>query len=77
MVNKDYTVENVINIWDNAGGDRITIREDSDGLSLIEVQYVDTENKIQSRITMTKQLADIFLKQFSKYLESYQEKNHI
>lgn len=74
MTGENYSIEHVTNIWDDETGERYVIREDSDGLGLPEIQYVDPDNKVQARITMTIQLAERFLKEFSKWIEGYKTK---
>jgi hypothetical protein len=52
-----YTVETVIQVWDDSTGERIEVGPDRDGLELIEIRYVTDDGKISSGITMTPEQA--------------------
>lgn len=44
------TLEMRMQLWFDKTGDRIEVGEDGDGLSLLELRYVDSEGKILDRI---------------------------
>jgi hypothetical protein len=48
-----YTFEKAFKIWNDADGYRFEVCDDSDGLGLIEIRYVENE-KISQRITIEK-----------------------
>jgi hypothetical protein len=50
-----HSIEMVFKIWNDDHGDRVEIGSDSDGLDLVEIRYVNENNKIDSRITLTKE----------------------
>lgn len=50
-----YSLEAVYEIWNDATGSRIEIGHDRDGLGLIEIRQRDSDGKVTSSITMTKE----------------------
>lgn len=52
-----YTLERVINIWDDESGQHIYVGPDADGLDLVELREIDSYGKITHRFTLTKEYA--------------------
>ena len=65
-----YAVEDVILIWDNIHGTHTYVGPDADGLDLMEVRAVDENTKITTRLTFTKEEANLVAKAILKLTES-------
>jgi hypothetical protein len=51
-----YTIERVMNVWDDESGDHVYVGPDADGLDLAELRYVDSTGKIANRITLPREM---------------------
>jgi len=51
MKNK-YTVETKFQIWNDDHGDRLEVGPDSEGLGILEIRYVDEDNKVIDQILL-------------------------
>jgi hypothetical protein len=48
-----FTVETVVQVWNDKTGDRVDVCPDCDALGLVEVRQVHGDGRISSRVTMT------------------------
>lgn len=61
-----YSMEVVINIWNDGTGERITVGPDSDGLGLVQIRSILSDGKIERDIAMPKEQALIVAKAIIK-----------
>lgn len=52
-----YTVEILIQIWDDNSGCRLEVGPDRDGLDLVEIRGYSDDGKLSTSITMTQESA--------------------
>jgi len=50
-----YSVEEIVQIWDNKTGERIEFGPDRDGLDLVEIRQYSDDSKVGARIVLTKE----------------------
>jgi len=68
-----YSIEKHYRVYDDSDGSYISVSPDADGLSLVEIRQVLPGGTILSRITMTREQADLLQVQLSSYLEDVHE----
>ena len=54
-----FTLETVIQVWNDQHGERVEVGPDHDGLNLVEVRSVDSNGKTQTSITMEPEQATL------------------
>lgn len=64
-----YTLEKVVQVWDDKLGSRVEFKPDGDGLGLFEIRSVDPEGKVESSITITKEQAILLFREALQELE--------
>lgn len=58
-MSSNFSVENVVQIWNDKIGDRFEIGPDRDGLDMVELRFVDETGTITDRIAFPKELCNI------------------
>lgn len=56
-ISMPYSLERVINIWDDESGQHIYVGPDEDDFDLVELREIDSYNEITHRFTLTKECA--------------------
>lgn len=58
MANKSkFSVEKMVQIWNDSTGERVEVGPDRDGLDMIEIRSVTSDGKVEARISFPKDLA--------------------
>jgi len=52
MIEDKYTVERVVQVWDDANGSRVEFKQDSDSLGLWIIRYVGSDGEASPEITL-------------------------
>lgn len=65
-----YSMETVIEIWDDKNGCHIEVGPDRDGLDFIEIRSVTSDNKIEARISFDKEQAALIFQALKKIIDS-------
>lgn len=64
-----YSMETVIEIWDDKNGSHIEIGPDRDALDLVEIRSVTSDNKIEARICFDKEQAMLICEALKRLYE--------
>lgn len=62
MKNESGSLEKVMRVWDDQYGTRLEVSEDSDGLGLMEIKYIDEKGKKHDRIVFSKEQTPLLKK---------------
>ena len=69
-----FTLEHLIEIWDDTNGGRLEIGPDRDGLDLIEIREKTREGKIVARMTFPIELARLVAIALNSVIENNKKK---
>ena len=64
-----YSLEVVFEIWNDKTGERITIGNDRDGLSLIEIRSITDDGSTAGSIMLTEEQAPMFIEAFQRFMD--------
>lgn len=69
-----FSVEHVIQIWNDKTGDRVELKPDGDGLGLWQIRNVSDDGKPNDGVTMDREAAILLFREGLKLLEAIAEK---
>jgi hypothetical protein len=67
---RGYSLERMIEVWNDESGDHWEIGNDRDSLGLVEIREFDRDDVIQGRITFEKDCAIKIIQALSEYVQN-------
>jgi hypothetical protein len=67
---RGYSLERVIEVWNDDDGCHWEIGNDGDVLGLVEIKEFDENNKIQGRLTFERECAVKIMQALSEYVQN-------
>jgi len=74
MNEKEYSIEYVLQVWNDKTGERLEVSPDRDGLGLVEIRSVTDDEKVGARIIGTVKCMMALHEALGKYLSTLQSK---
>lgn len=69
-----HTVEMEMKVWNDKDGSRVVVRDDSDGLGLVEIVSYDDDDREEGRIVLPIEAAKKLIDAMSTFID-YREQN--
>jgi hypothetical protein len=68
MADSKFSMENMVEIWDDKHGECLEVGPDRDGLDLLEIRQMDSNGKVHNRITLVKEQALLLVEAISEVI---------